>query len=53
MTAYQLMPPLSGDEYAALRADVAEHGIRVPIDVDEHDVILDGHHVRGSPPSWA
>lgn len=44
VTTYQLMPPLSAEEFAALRADVAEHGIRVPIDVDEHGVILDGHH---------
>ncbi|MFF4403771.1 ParB N-terminal domain-containing protein [Streptomyces sp. NPDC001404] len=43
-TPYQLLPPLSDEEYAALRADIAEHGIRVPIDVDEHGQVLDGHH---------
>jgi ParB-like chromosome segregation protein Spo0J len=41
---YQLLPQLTGDEYAALKADIAEHGIRVPIDVDEQGRILDGHH---------
>ncbi|MFI0915227.1 ParB N-terminal domain-containing protein [Streptomyces abikoensis] len=43
-TPYQLLPPLSEEEYAALRADIAEYGVRVPIDVDEHGAILDGHH---------
>lgn len=41
---YQVMPPLSAEEYTALRADIAVHGIRVPIDVDEDGNILDGHH---------
>jgi hypothetical protein len=41
---YQLLPPLSGDEYTALKADIAEHGIRVPVDVDENGALLDGHH---------
>ena len=41
---YQLLPSLTGDEYGALKADIAEHGIRVPIDVDGQGRILDGHH---------
>lgn len=41
---YQLLPPLSADEYAALKADIGTNGIRVPIDVDEAGQILDGHH---------
>ena len=41
---YQLLPPLSEVEYDALRASIAEHGVRVPIEVDEHGTILDGHH---------
>lgn len=41
---YQLLPPLSGEEYAALRADIETHGVRVPVDVDEHGHVLDGHH---------
>lgn len=43
-TPYQLLPPLSADEYAALLASIAAEGIRVPIQVDEHGQILDGHH---------
>ena len=41
---YQLLPALSETEYAALRESIAEHGIRVPIEVDEDGNILDGHH---------
>jgi hypothetical protein len=41
---YQLMPPLAPDEFAALRADIEAHGVRVPVDVDEAGEVLDGHH---------
>ncbi|HRY08350.1 MAG: ParB N-terminal domain-containing protein [Actinobacteria bacterium] len=41
---YQLLPPLSETEYAALRESIHEHGVRVPIEVDENGNILDGHH---------
>lgn len=41
---YQVMPPLSAEEYAALKADIAEHGVRVPITLDQHGNIVDGHH---------
>lgn len=41
---YQLLPALTAEEYAALRADIEAHGIRVPVDVDEAGQILDGHH---------
>jgi hypothetical protein len=44
MTRYQLLPPLSPEEYAALREDIRAAGVRVPIDVDENGEILDGHH---------
>lgn len=44
MTAYQVMPGLTAEEYADLRSDIAAHGIRVPIDVDENGQVLDGHH---------
>lgn len=43
-TPYQLLPRLTDDEYDALKADIAEHGIRVPIDVDENGTVIDGHH---------
>jgi hypothetical protein len=41
---FQVMPPLTDDEYAALQADIAEHGVLVPITVDQHGAIIDGHH---------
>lgn len=41
---YQLLPPLSEAEYAALRDDIAECGVLVPVEVDENGAILDGHH---------
>lgn len=44
MSAYQVLPDLDPDDYNALRADIEAHGIRVPVDVDEHGDILDGHH---------
>lgn len=44
MTAYQVLPGLTADEYAALRDDITAHGVRVPVDVDENGQVLDGHH---------
>lgn len=41
---YQVMPPLSAEEYAALKADIAEHGILVSVVRDQHGHLLDGHH---------
>jgi len=41
---YQLMPPLSQEEYEALKADIAERGVQVPVEYDEQGNILDGHH---------
>lgn len=41
---FQNMPPLSPDEYAGLTASIREHGIQVPIHVDEHGIVIDGHH---------
>ncbi len=43
---FQVMPPLSAEEYAALRDDIAERGIVVPVVVDQHGRLLDGHHRR-------
>lgn len=40
-----LLPPLSTDEYAALVADIAANGLRVPVLVDVADgAVVDGHH---------
>lgn len=41
---FQALPPLSPDEYRDLERDILDHGVLVPIVVDEHDVVIDGHH---------
>lgn len=41
---FQFMPALSEDEYARLKADIAEHGVEVPAVLDEHGTVIDGHH---------
>ena len=41
---WQLLPDLTHDELAALRADIAENGVLVPVEVDEDGAILDGHN---------
>lgn len=44
MSDYQVMPPLSAEEYAALKADIAEKGVLVPVVRDQHGNLIDGHH---------
>ena len=44
MTQYQVFEPLSEEAYTALKMDIAKHGIRVPVEVDEEGNILDGHN---------
>jgi ParB-like chromosome segregation protein Spo0J len=39
-----LLPPLSAEEYEALKTDIAENGIIYPVVVDEAGLILDGVH---------
>lgn len=41
---YQVMPPLSDDEYDSLKEDIRKNGILVPIEVDQDGNLLDGHH---------
>jgi ParB-like chromosome segregation protein Spo0J len=41
---YQVMPPLTAEEYAALKASIAERGILVPVVLDQHGNIIDGHY---------
>src|SRR5215831_17502692 len=41
---WQLFDALEPDAYAALKASIREHGVLVPVEIDEHGVILDGHH---------
>lgn len=43
-TPYQILPRLTDQEYAELKSDIRENGVRVPIDVDEEGVVIDGHH---------
>ena len=39
-----MLPPQSSSEFEALKSDIAQHGVLVPIVVDETGAILDGHH---------
>ncbi len=43
-TSYQVMPALSGEEFSALKADIAESGVRVPVVKDTDGNTIDGHH---------
>jgi len=38
------MPALDPESRAALKADIAERGVLVAVEIDEADAILDGHH---------
>jgi hypothetical protein len=39
-----LLPPLSREEFSALRASIKDHGVLDPVVMDEHDAVLDGHN---------
>lgn len=42
---WQLLPDLPAGDFAALKADIAAHGVRVPVVVDaETGAVIDGHH---------
>ena len=43
---YQVLEPLTAEEYAALKASIAELGIMQPVIVDENNNTIDGHHRR-------
>ncbi len=43
---FQVMPPLSSEELDGLEADIIMRGIVVPVVVDQHGRLLDGHHRR-------
>ena len=49
---YQVMPELSLEEYAALKADIDANGVKYPVHVDEMDNTLDGFHRGGSVRNW-
>jgi len=42
--AYQVMPPLDDDEFAALKNSIDENGVQDPIVHDEDMQVIDGHH---------
>lgn len=44
MSQFQLFEELTPSEFKALKDDIERHGVQVPIEVDEHGTILDGHH---------
>lgn len=44
MQDYQVMPPLTAEEYAELKNDIEKRGVMVPIEYDEQGNVLDGHH---------
>lgn len=39
-----LIPPLSASAKAILKADIAERGVVVPVEINRHDELLDGHN---------
>lgn len=43
---YQLLTPLSAAEYKRLLDDIREHGIQVPVVMDDEGNLLDGYHRR-------
>ncbi len=43
-TPYQVMPPLTADEYAELEDSIRISGVLVPVVVDERGVIIDGYN---------
>jgi hypothetical protein len=46
---YQLLPDLSPEEFEALKADIAQRGVQIPVDRDEHGHLL-GSGVNGINP---
>ena len=47
MTAerWQLLPPLTDEEYASLKADIAAQGVLVPVVLDAASgEVIEGHH---------
>jgi hypothetical protein len=44
VSTFQLFPPLDAATEAALRASIETHGVLVPVTIDQHERIIDGHH---------
>ena len=41
---YQLLPEMTEEQYTALKADIADRGVMIPLEYDEAGNLLDGHH---------
>lgn len=41
---FQTLPALSAEDYVALKNDIKERGVMVPVEYDQHWNIIDGHH---------
>jgi ParB-like chromosome segregation protein Spo0J len=41
---FQIMPALSDEDRRALKADIQARGVQVPVEYDDEENILDGHH---------
>lgn len=41
---FQVLPPLSEEDYRNLKADIEMNGVLVPVELDEDGTIIDGHH---------
>lgn len=46
LLAHGVFPPVKGDEYQALRDHIAEHGVILPVVVDENDETIKGRTRR-------
>ena len=46
MNWLDIIPPLSRDEFDALKQDIRDHGVKVSLVYDQHDQLVDGRHRR-------
>ena len=44
MNDFQVMPPLTENEYSELKSDIEQRGVMVPVEYDDQGNVLDGHH---------
>ena len=44
MSKYQLMPEMTPEQYQELKEDIRRRGVLIPIEYDQDNNILDGHH---------
>lgn len=41
---YQILPPLPDDDFQRLKESIQQHGVLVPLVLDDEGNVLDGHH---------